>query len=355
MNAIVGFCGFINNPELPAEKRKEFTDIIVNSSNQLLSIITDLISIATIETGQEKINKNRTNINSVCRLIYDQFFSKAHLKNIEFNYNTALYDDEAYITIDEPKLVQIISNLLNNAFKFTAKGYVSFGYKVKKNDLEFYVKDTGIGIPSKLHEKIFNRFYQIEYSASRQYGGSGLGLSISRAYAELLGGYISLTSKPGKGSTFYFTIPFNQVFPSDLSDQQIAYGELIKFETPKIIVIAEDEDFNYMLLEEFLAESDISIMRAVNGMEAVDICKSNKNVDLVLMDIKMPVMNGYEATKKIKEFMPDLPVIAQTAYSTEKERAKAIECGCCDFISKPIEKDLFISKINEYILAEKRD
>ncbi len=345
MNAIVGFCGFLDNPDLLPEKRKEFTDIIINCSVQLLSVITDIVSIATIETGQEKVNENKTNINSVCRLVYDQFFSKAQLKDVEFNYNTRLSDTEAFVITDETKLIKVLNNLINNALKFTAQGLINFGYREKDNYLEFYVKDTGIGIPSGFKEKIFERFYQTDYSSTRQYGGSGLGLSISRAYVELLGGTMWLTSKSGKGSVFYFTIPYKKAVSKGLSEKLPVHSEKSEFEKPVTILIAEDEDFNFMLLEEILSDINITVIRAVNGMEAVEKCKSNKHIDLVFMDIKMPVMNGYEATKKIKEFMPGLPVIAITAYSGETERAKALSCGCSDFISKPIDNRLVVSKI----------
>jgi signal transduction histidine kinase len=210
MNAIVGFSGFLSNPDLGHEKRRKYTDIIVQNSNQLLSIITDIINIASIETGQERIHESEINLNSILSYIHEQFLIKAKAQNIGLNLKPYLpYHDENIIT-DETKLVQVLTNLIDNALKFTKQGYVNFGYTIKDNDLEFFVEDTGIGIVSEMYKKIFKRFNQVENTIARQYGGSGLGLSISKAYVELLGGRIWLTSELNKGSTFYFTIPIKR-------------------------------------------------------------------------------------------------------------------------------------------------
>jgi len=210
MNAIVGFSGFLNNPDLLPEKRKEFTDIIIKSSDQLLAIITDIVSVATIESGQAKIFEKETNLNAICNLLNEQFKLKAEKQNISLCLKTALPDNEALVKTDETKLTEILSNLISNAIKFTKQGYVNFGYCIKGENIEFYVEDTGIGIPAEMHNEIFKRFSQIETETTRQYGGSGLGLSISKAYAELLGGKMWLTSKIEEGATFYVTIPYKK-------------------------------------------------------------------------------------------------------------------------------------------------
>ncbi|MEX0981104.1 MAG: PAS domain S-box protein, partial [Bacteroidales bacterium] len=344
MNAIVGFSGILNDPGLLPEKRKQFTDMIIQSSDQLLAIIDDIISIASIEAGQKEIQENEININLRCKLLKEQFFQKANDKNVTLSLKTMLADDEAFIITDATKLTQILNNLIGNALKFTPQGYVNFGYGVKDNQLEFYIEDSGIGIPLDMQELIFYRFRQVETTSKRNFGGSGLGLSISKAYVELLGGNIWLTSELGKGSTFYFTIPYKKANQEKSPD--IPSNMDLRFWI-KTLLIAEDEDSNFMLLEELLSEKGIDIMRAANGVEAVELCKSSPNIDLVLMDLKMPVMDGYEATTRIKEFRPDLCIIAQTAYSTEVDRNKALAGGCSDFISKPINKELLLSTINE--------
>ena len=210
INAIVGFSGLLTDPSLGNEERRNYIGIIVQSSNQLLSIINDIITLSTIEAGQEKVNLRKVNVNSILKNVYDQFINQAQKQNILFNFKTNLTHYDANILTDEKKIMQILFNLLSNALKFTKKGFIEFGYTVKDNELEFYVSDTGIGIPAEMHEEIFERFRQVEYSPLREAGGFGMGLSISKAFIELLGGSIRLTSALGKGSIFYFTIPLNK-------------------------------------------------------------------------------------------------------------------------------------------------
>lgn len=348
MNAIVGFSRFINNPGLMPEKRKHYTDIIVQSSDQLLAIIDDIISIAAIEAGQEKIHETKINLNLLCNLIKEQFSPKACEMDVTLTLKTFLPDDKASLCTDTTKLTQILTNLMGNALKFTQHGSVSFGYTVKDSLLELYVKDSGIGIPMDMQEIIFNRFRQVETTDTRNYGGSGLGLSISKAYVEMLGGKMWLTSELGKGSVFYFTIPYKKVKPIKIQD----IPSVEKFNTTlhsKTLLIAEDEASNFILLEEMLLDSGVNIIKAVNGIEAVELCKSNLLIDLVLMDLKMPVMDGFDATLQIKEFRPELSIIAQSAYSTVSDINKALASGCSDFIGKPLDKELLLSKINEQI------
>jgi PAS domain S-box-containing protein len=217
MNSIVGFSEFLKDPNLPPEKRTRFIDIIIQNSNQLLSIITDIIYIATIDSGQEKVYEKAINLNSILKFINEEFTVRAQKQNIMLRCKTALPDNEAEVITDETKLTQILTNLMGNALKFTSEGYISFGYKIVVESeltlpvLQFYVEDTGIGISAELHDEIFKRFRQAETSANRKYGGSGLGLSISKAYVDLLGGKIWLDSELGKGSTFYFTIPYKKL------------------------------------------------------------------------------------------------------------------------------------------------
>jgi signal transduction histidine kinase/ActR/RegA family two-component response regulator len=349
MNAIVGFSSFLTDPELDPVKRSHFINIIVQSSNQLLSIITDIVRIATIESGQEKVYENEVNLNALFKLINEQFTIKAQHHNLTIRCITSQVDSEAVIVTDETKLNQILSNLIRNALKFTVEGSVEFGYSIHGNSLECFVEDTGIGIPPEMHQEIFKRFRQVEVTTSRQYGGSGLGLSICKAFVEILGGKIGLTSQPGKGSRFYFSIPFKRVQKQDPGIKKSIPESGLDFKSTKTVLVAEDEDFNYRLLIELLSKIGLKILRAFNGSEAVEICKSDQLVDLVLMDIKMPVMDGYEATRRIKAMRPGLPVIAQTAYSTEEDMTKAFESGCDDFISKPFKKDQLLAKVREQL------
>ena len=351
MNAIVGFSEFLNNPGLASQKRKQFTDIIIQSSNQLLSIITDIVDIATIEAGQEKIVESEMNLNSTLELIHHQFQIKAEKQNVKLIVKLALPDNEDRIITDESKLIQIITNLIDNGLKFTKQGHVSFGYKVSGNELEFSVTDTGIGIPSEMKEAIFNRFSQVESTIDRQYGGSGLGLSISKAYTEFLGGRMWVKSEIGQGSTFYFTIPFKKVKKETIRQNPTLSNSSIGIGKQKTILIAEDENSNYLLLKDPLSDYKFKIVRAYNGVEAIEICELIQ-VDLILMDIKMPVMDGYEATKRIRTFKPDIPIIAVTAYTNDMDKQKALLCGCNDFISKPINQKVLLSKIKTLLDVE---
>ena len=349
MNAIVGFSAFLNEPDLTPDRRKDFTDIIIQSSDQLLAIIDDIIRIASIESGQEKIQESEIDINLVCKLLNEQFTPKTIDRNVQLNFKAGLPDDDAIISTDATKLTQILINLIGNAFKFTHNGYINFGYSVKNKQLEFYVEDSGIGIPLDMQEKIFNRFRQVETTNTRNIGGSGLGLSISKAYVKMMGGSIWVTSELGKGSVFYFTIPFKNTNPIKISEKMSNKDINLGLYSNKTLLIAEDNDSNFMLLNEMLAGSGINIIRAVNGVEAVKLCRSNPDIDLVLMDIKMPELDGYAATAQIKKFNPGLPIIAQTAYSTEVNKIKALECGCSDFLCKPINKKMLFTKINEQL------
>jgi PAS domain S-box-containing protein len=352
MNAIIGFSDLIVDPDLTPDIRNEFIQTIVQSSNQLLSIITQIISIATIEAGQEKIYEKEISLNVVFKMIFEQFSAEAVRKNISFRYETALPDNDDKVRTDETKFIQVISNLLSNALKFIKNGSVNFGYVVEGEFLEFYVKDTGIGISADMHDKIFERFRQVESTLAREYEGSGLGLSISKAYVELLGGKIWLTSGPGEGSVFKFTIPYLKKGRDKKTNNLTTEKPGRKLEKHVTILITEDVDNNFLLLEQYLANLNIKILRAKNGQEAVEICQKNRQITLVLMDLKMPVMDGFEATEKIKLFRPDLVVIAQTAYARDTDRYKAIESGCIDFITKPYKKEDLLAKIMEHLAME---
>ena len=210
MNAIIGFSTLLNEPDLTEAERHQYIDIIFQSGNQLLSIINDIVDLASVETGQVKLNQRKINLNTILRGLYDQFSYKKIPRKITLSLKTPISLKDTEIITDHIKLVQILSNLVNNAFKFTIKGKISFGYDLKDGFLEFFVRDTGIGIPAEHLSKIFDRFYQVDSAISRQYSGTGLGLSISRAYIELMGGRVWVSSKPDEGTEFRFTIPFKK-------------------------------------------------------------------------------------------------------------------------------------------------
>jgi len=347
LTAICGFSGMLNKPNITDEKRDSFVSIIRNSSSQLLSIVTDILTISSLETKQEKTNIQKVEINTIIIELLSVFKLQANNQNISIYSKKELTDEQSIIYTDKTKIVQILSNLISNALKFTHKGSIEFGYNLIDTELRFFVKDNGIGIKHELHGKIFERFRQADLSTSKNYGGTGLGLSISKGFVELLGGKIWVISEEEKGSTFYFTIPYN---PVNEINKTITLAK--NTETNRTVLIAEDEEYNFLFIEELLSDLNLNLIHATNGQIAVDICKSNLKIDLILMDIKMPEMDGHEAAKRIKEFRPELPIIAQSAYALEHERAK-YEGVFDNYITKPLnEKDLK-QKVLKYIDIKK--
>jgi PAS domain S-box-containing protein len=347
MNAIVGFSALLGEPDVDDLTRKSYIDVIMQGSNHLLSIITDIVDISNIEANLITTVKNEINLNSVIESLCHQFSPKASDKNIILDCKTSFSDSDAIILADRTKLKQILSNLINNALKFTDKGFVEVTYMVKDNSLEFSVADTGIGIDKQYHERVFDRFYQVQSTTERLYEGTGLGLAISKAYVELLGGKIWLTSEPGKGTTFSFTIPYEKVVAETIPVPEKKASASFVFPTKKLILVAEDIESNFKLIRYFLAGSNAEVIHASNGKEAVDKFFSVSDIDLILMDIKMPVMDGYSAVQLIRERNTQIPIIAQTAYADD--RYKAIECGCSGFISKPFDKKGLLKVLSEFI------
>jgi PAS domain S-box-containing protein len=349
LNAIVGFSSFLNQANLTMEKRKEFTDIISLSSEQLLSIITDIIIVATLEAGQERIHKKEIDINQTIAAVYEQFCIKSLYPNITIQYHSDIPDHAAQIVTDGVKLIQILTNLVGNALKYTREGRVEFSCAIKTKELYFRIEDTGIGIPKHLHQKIFDRFWQVDSTVTREFGGTGLGLSISKAYVELMGGRIWLDSEPGIGSVFHFTVPYEPVKKSRQSGSEETDKTFLESSSKKVILIAEDEINNFLLVREYLSKSVFTVIRVENGLDAVNIIKNRKDIDIILMDIKMPVMDGIEATRQIKIMKPEIPVIAVTAYAYDTDKIRLLESGFDEYLPKPLKRDSLLKMINQFV------
>ncbi|NTW23863.1 MAG: response regulator, partial [Lentimicrobium sp.] len=349
MNGIVGFSALLTQPGIPQNDIFEYHSIINSCSNQLLSIISDIVSIATLEAGQEKVREAPVNLNELLHVVYYQLVSKATEKNLRLSYSTNLTENQALIISDETKLNQVLTNLINNAIKFTEKGGIHISYMPEGQFLKFCVEDSGIGIPEEMQEVIFDRFRQANMATSRNSGGTGLGLSISKSYIELLGGKIWLESNRMTGTKFYFTIPYKPsgIKPSEVLPEVID-SAILSLDN-KTILIVEDELNNYKLLVKMLQQFNFNILWAENGGDAVKTCAEKAEIDLVLMDLKMPGMDGFEASIQIKKIRPALPIIAQSALALAGDRINALKAGCDDYISKPIRKDLLISKVNKYL------
>jgi PAS domain S-box-containing protein len=358
MNGILGFTNILKGPNLSNENQQEYIKIIDESGIRLLSIINDIIDISKIESKQMEVSVSETNINDQIEYIYNFFKLEVANKGILLDYKNGLAKNDAYIKTDSEKIYAVLINLVKNAIKFCDKGTIDFGYNLKtKNksttekisELEFYVKDSGVGIPNDRQNAIFDRFIQADFSDKRAFQGAGLGLSISKAYVEMLGGKIWVKSKIGIGSTFYFTIPF--VLGTKGGTVQLKIPEQTKSETEikKLkIIIVEDDAISKLLIRMVVAPLSKEIINVNNGFQAIEACKNHPDVDLIMMDINMPGMSGYEATRKIRQFNKKVIIIAQTANALSSDRKEAIDSGCNDYISKPINKDLLIQLIQKY-------
>jgi signal transduction histidine kinase/ActR/RegA family two-component response regulator len=346
MNAIVGFSDLLEMDNLSQEKRQKYAAIIRKSGNYLLSIISDIVEISHIEAGQVEKKESKVDMEA----LIDELYHTCRLnlpadKNISIRIVKPELPFNDHMMTDDVKLKQILINLLNNAIKFTVSGEISFGYYFEKgNEIIFFVKDTGIGIAPENQQIIFERFRQLENNLPHMNAGSGLGLSISKAYVELLGGNIEVYSESGKGSEFRVKLPFlfakekTQVEDIDKDKNNSIHPD------ESIILVAEDEDINWFYLNQVLKKHNYNSIRAENGKRAVELCRENNEIGLVLMDIKMPVMNGFEALHEMKKEKPGLPVIAQTAYALPHDIAK-MKAVFDDYITKPINKELLMLKI----------
>ena len=336
MNGILGFSELLMDPELPHEESVEFIDLIHQSGLRLLTLINELIDLARIEAGETMVQQDDTNVNMLLKDLTAFFKLEIHKKGLRLTCTPGLSDSESIIKTDSAKLTQVLTNLVNNALKFTFTGGIDIGYTMQNGILEFYVKDSGIGIPVAMQEKIFERFIQVDNPLTRQIEGSGLGLSIAKGYVAMLGGAIRLESVEGEGTTFTFTIPYNQTTSTYL-------GIL----APSLLVlIADDDDITRTLFKKILKDENMTLLYAFNGQEAVDLAERHPEIDMVLMDIKMPLLNGYEAAREIKMLRPNLPIIAQSALTAPEELEKAIQAGCDRFIKKPINKGELLEVIH---------
>ncbi|OQX81419.1 MAG: hypothetical protein B6D64_02000 [Bacteroidetes bacterium 4484_276] len=369
MNGIIGFLDLITLPGLTGEKQKRYIDMIRESSDRLMSTVDDIMEMSMIDSGQVEVVNESTNINRQIEKIHASFKQSAEDKGIRFSFSNTLSSDDSIINTDPGKLNSILENLVKNAIKFTTAGAIQFGYNLKPGSatakkikdggpdvpamLEFFVKDTGVGIPKEKQQTIFNRFVQADVSLVREFEGSGLGLAISKAYIEMLGGKIwveseeadQLANKAG-GSQFYFTLPYNCL------TKKISAGKIDTLGVGAInpdrklkILVAEDDEANVMYLSMVLEDLSKEILYAKTGNDAVEVCRNNLDIDLILMDIKMPEMDGLEAARQIREFNQNIIIIAQTAFAMQGDREKALEAGCNHYVAKPINKDELLEMI----------
>uniref|UniRef100_UPI00356AF605 response regulator n=1 Tax=Mariniphaga sp. TaxID=1954475 RepID=UPI00356AF605 len=353
MNAVLGFSELITSEELTPQKFKNYSSLIKMSGEQLIRIIDDIIDISKIELNQMSIDIQPIRIYSGLKNIVEIHRNKINSleKNIQIHIEVDSEWKDLILDTDEVRFKQILNNLIGNAVKYTDSGTITVGYTIKKTGnnpvAEFFVKDTGHGIPKESFNLIFERFSQADNVNFKE--GAGLGLSITKGLLDLLGGKIWLKSEAGKGSIFYFHLPYNKN-EGELISQKPKAGKGKKPDfSDKLIYIAEDDSYSYYYLTEILSASAIQIKRAENGKELLQLI-GEKIPDLVLLDIRMPVMSGLEALAEIKKSHPNLPVIAQTAYAMPEERKKCLESGCDNYVSKPINKKMLMEIIESYLI-----
>jgi len=351
MNAIMGFSELIKIGNTNITQLKEYADIIKLKGNQLLTLVDDISEIAKFETGQLSINNTSVDLNKLLQEIKREtevLKHKLHKESINIKLDVPYDLDNQSIHSDPGRLQQIFVHLIENALKYTERGFIEIGYILKDNKIiQFYVKDTGIGIHKTRQKNIFNPFKPVTEPTMKKYASSGLGLTLSKGIVEMMGGKIWLESEEGEGSTFYFTIPFKVAEEIDepVKDPEILSASSWK---NKVILIVEDEEVNYKFLEAVLDKTEAKIIHAETGAQAVELCKTLPKIDLVLMDIKMPKMNGIDATHIIKNMSKNIPIIAQTAYSGAEDIEHCKKGGCDDYISKPIDVKLLFEKINKF-------
>ncbi|HEY9222266.1 MAG TPA: PAS domain S-box protein [Lutibacter sp.] len=348
MNGIIGFSELCLDPNITKDKQKEYANIVIKSSKRLLSIVNDILDISKIEAGAVTLNLESVNLNKLLDELETFFKPIAKENNLILNCEKGLENFKSTVETDKTKLNQVLTNLLSNAFKFTDTGSVTFGYQLVGDHLQFYVKDTGIGVEENLQNKIFDRFSQGNLDLSKQHKGTGLGLAITKKIVELFNGEIWLNSSEN-GTTIYFTIPFIKskvpLISSVIEEQKPA----IQVKNREInILVAEDEEYNMMYITELFSTTNFKIIEANNGKKALELAQNHPEIQLVLMDIKMPVMDGNEAMKEIKKLRPSLPIIALSAFAMESDKAKAMALGFDAYLTKPLDRTVLFQLIESF-------
>lgn len=356
MNAILGFSQLLGMSGIDNNKRRQYVDIINQKGRMLLKLTNDIIDASKVEAGQLTLIHQPFSLNKLMRNL-KSFYDKERVfqkrENISINLELPDNTEEFEIVSDEGRIEQVLTNLLSNALKYTEKGSINFGYILHEGSIEFFVNDTGVGIDTNKQNLIFDRFRQFSEETLRSQTGTGLGLAISKGLVELLGGKIWVESSPGDGATFRFTIPVVESFKRSVSTTITDIDSCTDSVTPnwknKVVLIAEDEEVNYLFISELIEPTGAKVLWAQDGAQAVELVSTIKNIDVILMDIKMPNMNGYAATLEIRQIEPTIPIIAQTAYAFTEDREKAEAAGCDAYITKPINSKELICLLDKYL------
>lgn len=347
LNGILGFADIISQPGLSQHEIDQCLDILNVSSKRLIDTINDYMDMSHIVSGNLQISRQPFYISKTLMEINDDFDPFCKAKNLILKTTISEKNQHLLINQDEELIRKVISQLVDNAIKFSSKGTVAFGFDVAGPMVHFFVKDEGIGISNEAISRIFENFVQEDTSSTRQHEGSGLGLSIAKGIIGLLGGTIRVESTKGMGSSFYFTIPIDP--NQDAVTKPETESPLPIQSQQPLILIAEDDESGFMFLENILTKRNLQLLRAKNGLEAVELCRQHSEIALVLMDLKMPLMDGYEATRQIKTFRTSLPIIAITAFAMSGDERKALEAGCDDYLAKPLKINVLMKKLEKIL------
>lgn len=348
MNAIIGFSQLLAIPGVDEKDIRSYVDTITNAGVQLLRLIDDIISISRIEAGIVEIKNEIISTDKILNSVYKLFAMTAEKKNLKFSFENKLPEEYKTLSTDPRRLQQVLINLLSNAFKFTSNGEVKYGCNLVEGFVEFFIKDTGIGISKSDEKIIFDRFRKIDHGKEELYGGTGIGLSISKAFVEKLGGQIWVVSDNENGAELRFTIPATKSTVVENTRSELNITKIPNYKG-KTVLIAEDEVDNYKLLEILINQTGAEAIWAKNGNEALKFASDKNKIDLIFMDIKMPVMDGIEATRELRKLNIDTPIIAQTAYAQLGDKELTIVAGCNDYIAKPINRDKLFTLMSKYL------
>lgn len=350
MNAIIGFSDLLASENINEKDKNEYINIIKSSGRNLIDIIDDLVEMSRIDTNLVAPNLSNVNLENMIQATFNAVSITNNKQNLDFKLIKPNNNLNKNITTDVTKLSQVLINMLDNALKFTDEGFVILDYDFDElnKKINFEIKDSGIGIPDDFKARIFKRFSKTNTHSISANEGLGLGLAISKAYIDMLGGEISVQSQEGVGTTFKFWIPLQYEILDSKKDIETQKSIALILDDSIKILVAEDDNVNFMLINQMLKSEKIIVIRAVDGQEAINICKENANFDMIFMDIRMPNKNGHEAFESIRKFNLKIPIVAQTSYSFPEEIDKIVKTGFNDYISKPLNKEAILSLVNKH-------
>ena len=353
MNGILGFADLLKSRQYSKEEETQFLEVIEESGERMLSTINNIIDISKIESEVETLEINKVNIENIVLELHKFFIAETKNKGIGLMIDQSSIQQVSEFHSDKYKITSILTNLIKNAIKFTPKGLVSIYYSVTEKTANFKISDTGIGIAPEMQANVFNHFVRANSAHNSGFEGSGLGLSISKGYVDLMKGKIWVESQLNKGTTFHVSIP-NNIQEEDLSDNEAIATKTQKSSKLKIdkVIIAEDDNASFNYLKYALKGVINNILHAKNGLKTIELLEQNPDTNVILMDVKMPLLNGIEATRKIRKFNKKVFIIGQTAYAQKSDKQMFLDAGGNEYIVKPIERNRLIELLKHSSLKD---